>query len=62
MIDPLARLALMKKWGTEQVLRCKCGTVKSHSMWGQYGSAKCPTCRTECEVLDISWEEHDNIS
>lgn len=60
MLD--SRFSLIKKWGPEQVIKCKCGYHKSHSMMGFYGPAKCSVCKTICEVTDLTWDELDNLN
>lgn len=56
-ISSSAKQRLMRTWGLEIVLRCKCGDIPSHSMMGQYGNARCPQCRQTCEVIDHEWGE-----
>lgn len=50
-----AKFRLINQWGPEVILVCKCAEVPSHSMWGQYGSAKCPKCKQICETLFEDW-------
>lgn len=54
-----SRLSLIKKWGPEVVLQCKCSYHKAHSMMG-YPAAKCPKCKTICESTDLTWDQLDN--
>ena len=46
---------LIETWGPEVILRCSCGDIPSHSMWGQYGHAKCPVCKQICETIPYDW-------
>lgn len=50
-----AKLRLIQQWGPEVVLRCSCGDRPSHSMYGQYGSGKCPVCYEKCEMILYDW-------
>jgi hypothetical protein len=50
-----AKNRLIQIWGPEVVLRCSCGDVPSHSMWGQQGSAKCPICKQVCQTILHEW-------
>lgn len=50
-----AKLRLIKAWGPEVILRCSCGDIPSHTMWGQYGSGKCPKCRQSCQMIPYEW-------
>lgn len=54
-ISNSARLRLIQNWGPEVVLRCSCGDRPSHSMWGQYKSARCPVCKETCETIAHEW-------
>lgn len=67
MIDPELRITisdsakkkLIEQWGPEVILRCSCGDRPSHSMWGQYGSGKCPVCKENCETIPYEWGNTD---
>jgi len=50
-----AKIRFIKNWGPEVILRCSCGDRPSHSMWGQYGSGKCPICRETCQMIVQDW-------
>ena len=59
-ISQESRLKLIKTWGPEVILRCSCGDRPSHSMWGQYGSGKCPICKETCEMIPYQWGLNKN--
>lgn len=61
-ISMASKMDLIKKWGPEVILRCKCGDVPSHTMWGQYGNGVCPKCRQKCEMIPYEWGVVDNGS
>lgn len=50
-----AKIRLINNWGPEVILKCKCREIPSHTMWGQYGSGKCPICRESCEMIVQDW-------
>lgn len=50
-----AKIRLINNWGPEVILRCSCGDKPSHSMWGQYGSGKCPICKESCQMIVQDW-------
>ena len=54
-ISASAKNRLISQWGPEVILRCSCGDRPSHSMWGQYGSGKCPVCRESCQMIIHEW-------
>lgn len=54
-ISSSAKLRLAGIWGPEVVLRCSCGDIPSHSMWGQYGAGKCPVCKETCKNIPHEW-------
>jgi len=54
-ISASAKSKLQYQWGPEVILRCSCGDIPSHSMWGQYSSARCPVCRETCQTILHEW-------
>jgi hypothetical protein len=50
-----SKLKLIKSWGPEVILKCDCGEIPSHSMWGQYPVAKCPVCKQMCQITVQDW-------
>jgi hypothetical protein len=50
-----AKVKLTNTWGPELVLRCSCGDIPSHSMWGQYKNAYCPVCKQVCQKIIHEW-------
>lgn len=42
-------------WGPEVILECRCGQRPSHTMWNQYGSARCPVCKQICNSISQDW-------
>ena len=61
-ISQSAKTRLIRTWGPELVLRCKCGDKPSHSMMSQYGTPRCPSCKFTCEVIDHEWGIIKNVS
>jgi len=54
-ISSTAKYRFIQTWGPEVILRCSCGDKPSHSMWGQYGSGKCPECHSVCKMIPHEW-------
>jgi hypothetical protein len=54
-ISQSAKTRLIRTWGPELVLRCECGDKPSHSMMGQYGNVRCPSCKSICETINHEW-------
>lgn len=50
-----AKKRLINTWGPEVILKCRCGERPSHTMFNQYGSGKCPTCKETCQSIVQDW-------
>lgn len=46
---------LTSEWGNEVILKCKCNSWRSHSMYGQKGYGRCGACNTNCIPVFESW-------
>jgi hypothetical protein len=53
--NTMSRKSLIDQWGSEVILRCKCGDIPSHAM--DMRVPRCPVCREVVEVLfGANWE------
>jgi hypothetical protein len=52
----MSRKSLIDQYGSEVMLRCKCGDVPSHAM--DMRVPRCPVCREITEIIyGENWEE-----